>query len=168
MPTVSLKEVRNRTGFDLIPDTKIYHYDNTGYPVNVRDSQRETERRYPEHKYIRQYSIRYFLDKGFDLYPRGIAIKGIYSSPDFAILQKRKIIFVECLRAHRVYSDYTLQKRLVEEFAPIIFVVEDTAVARFQISYQRQNYKERVRRLTKYCKIYSCNHETGIIRKFNA
>lgn len=166
MARITLKEARKRSNLDLISDKDIGYYDHRGVPTNVRESQKETEKRYPAHKYLREHSIKYFLAKEHDVYPRGIAIRNIYASPDYAIFKKEKLIFVECLTAHMVRTENTVKKRKVEPYAEIIFVVEDPSIVNFVKSYHKRDYIERIRCLKNKCKVFCCNSESGIIKKF--
>ncbi len=166
MGTITLKEARRRTGLDLISDKDLPYYDPLFGSGSVRDGQRRMERRYRRHEAVRECATRFFLNKGYDVYPRGITVNGTGTCPDFAFFQRRRITFVECLTAGWVYRWNTQKKRRVEEFAPIIFVVEEPSTVEFEKSYRKRDYLNRVRRLASHCGVFWCNPKSGIVKRF--
>ena len=167
MGTITLKEARRRSGLDLISDKGLSFYDPLFGSGEVRDGQKKMERWYGRHDVIRESATKYFLERDYDVYPRGITVDGIGTCPDFAFFRKRKLTFVECLTEGWVYRWNTLKKRRVEKFAPIVFVVEDKPSDEFTKPYQKRDYFNRVRRLATKCDVFWCNMETRQIKRFD-
>lgn len=166
MGKITLKEARKRSRLDLISD-KDLPFDNPIYGFGtVRAGEKEMEKRYGRHDVVRIYAMDYFLDQGFDVYPRGVTVNGIGTCPDFAIFRRNKIIFIEILTEGWVYHWNTLKKRRVEEYAPIYFVLEDPAIIKFRKSYEKRDYINRIQRLASYCRVFLCDPSTGIVKKF--
>ena len=168
MGIITLKEARRRSGLDLISDKNLPFYNPIFGLGRVRDGQKRMERRYKRHDAVRESATSFFLSKGYDVYPKGITVNGTGTCPDFAYFRRSQIIFVECLTEGWVYRWNTVKKRRVEQFAPIIFVVEKPSTVKFQKSYGRRDYFERILRLAAECKVFWCDPKPRTIKRFHA
>jgi hypothetical protein len=166
MPTVTLKEARKRTGLDLVSDRDLPIWDELRGSGSVRNSQRDMERRYPRHREIRTNAMQYFLNEGFELYPRGITVNGTGTCPDFAIFRGKKIKFIECLTESWVNAEMIKRKSQVEPFAPIAFVIEDKPKEEFQTPKDRLDYQRRIKILSKRATFYLYNPLTKRIHRY--
>jgi len=143
MPRITLRELRSRTTHVLLSDLK--HFCRIGNElVPVRSAERRIEKRYPLHGVLRRAAIYHFGQAGWDVYPHGIGVAGASSAmADLAIARDDKVIFVECFTPWRVWYEFAQQKRRLEEFFPLWFVVERPN------GEHPGDYRARVHRLSK-------------------
>ena len=143
MPRITLRELRSRTRHVLLSDLK--HGCHVGNElVSVRAAERKTEKRFPLHGALRRAAIHHFDQAGWDVYPHGIGVAGAFSAmSDLAIARDRKVIFVECFTPWRVWFEFAQEKRRLEEFFPLWFVVERPN------GEHPGDYRARVHRLSK-------------------
>lgn len=163
---INKREAIRRTGLELISDTELYFYNRiSGNLENVRETQRNMEKKYPTHRLIRLAAINYFLSKGYDIYRYGITVFGVGTCPDFAIFKKNQIIFVECLTLAWTEGPDIRKKRRVEKYAPLIFAVDDASSAEFDSSNEKIHYSKRIRRIAEKNSVYWFNSNNGKLRK---
>lgn len=104
MRTITLQEAKKRTGFELLNDTQIHFFDyDLGRSGTVSQGQNEMARKYPLHGKMIDAGKKYFAERGYEIYPRGVTVNGVGACPDFALFKGNKIYFVECLTA--VWAD---------------------------------------------------------------
>jgi hypothetical protein len=166
MGIINLKEARRRTKLNLLPDKDLPYWDPITGPGTARNGQRKMEQRNPRHRQIREAAINYFLRRGFDVYPRGVTVNGTGTCPDSAIFRGGRIIFVECLNEHRVYQDFVNKKRRIEEYPPIMFIVERKPPEEFRLPHQRISYQKRISRVASRNTVYSYDPSTDKIKPY--
>jgi hypothetical protein len=161
----------------LRSDLSIWFYDHFGGLSCVRHAERRTERKYPTHRILRHASVKYFSGKGFHIYPNGIGPIGCRTCADLAIIpqnsnykQHATITFVECLTAHFFDRETIKEKRQLEEFGRLFFVVEYRPKSAFASTRDWQRFKDRAKRLAACNQVYwcRCNENSGRLRKVRA
>ncbi len=149
MPALTFAQLQKRTRYELLSDEQALCMDHVLGITTVRQAERSRERRYPLHRQLREAAMRYFKDNAWDVVPHGIGVWGAKKAmADFAIAKGRKIVLVECLTPSWVYYQNAKNKKRLERFFPLWFVLEDPAVS------GDINYRHRVERLARKNRVF--------------
>lgn len=168
MPIVTLREARRRTKLDLVSEKGLLCNDLIRGITDISKNQKQMEAKYPRHKEIREGAIRYFLSKGYDVYPRGITVNFSGVCPDFAIFHSNQIIFVECLTAAWTNRHTVARKKKIVKFAPLIFIIEDKPIGELEEAREKIRLKSRVKNIAKRNSVYWFNPKMNNLRRARA
>ena len=93
--------------------------------------------------------MRYFKDHAWDVVPHGIGVRGAKKAmADFVIAKGRKLVLIECLTPSWVYYENAKNKKRLERFFPLWFVLEDPAVS------GDIDYRQRAERLARKNRVF--------------
>ena len=92
--TITLRELRQRSGVHFVDGRRVrLGYDFAGRTVQKGDEDCSG----CVHKAQQQIGQKYFVDKGYRLFPHQIGVKSVMAMADFAAARFRNVILVECL-----------------------------------------------------------------------
>ena len=168
MPTIALREACRRTKLDLISEKWLFCNDPIRGITNISENQKRMEARYPRHREIRKGAIRYFLSKGYDVYPRGITVNFSGTCPDLATFRANQIVFIECLTSSWTNRYNITRKRKIEKYGPLAFIIEEKPQKEFETVREGTEYIRRVRTIAKKNSVYWFNPIKKSLRKCRA
>jgi hypothetical protein len=119
-----MSQLQRRTRHPLVSDTDAWIIHHRLGPITCREAERETESRYPTHRWLRESAEDHFLSRGWDVVPHGVGVDGTSALADLMIRKAKKIVFVECLTQNWVRFPNAQRKRQLERYFPVWFVIE--------------------------------------------
>lgn len=165
--TLTLEEARRRTKLDLLSDRQIRITDYLlGRQGTVASLQSEMSRKYPLHGEMIRFGMSYFASKGYEIYPRGIAVRDVYACPDFAFFKGDKIHFVECLTAAWTDRETLRKKTRLAKHGGLIFIVEHPECADLKNGERKQTLA-RLAMLSRLYPVYMYDAEKRTLAKFS-
>src|ERR1035438_7047741 len=111
---LTIEKLKKATGIDFVSDIVAPFYsDGTNYRNLQKDSESKT------HLEMRNHAITYFQKLGYDIYPNGIGVRGVYALADFLAYRKDRVIFVECLTDAKAKQEEIEKKQLLKQFGEV-------------------------------------------------
>lgn len=144
---IELDEARKMTDLPLVSAAETLNHQGLSYQA-LEEKAESTA-----HADARLEAQKYFISRGFVIYPQGIGIEGVYTLADFLAIRGERVIFVEVL-TDSALSEETLRRKLsLQEHAELCFIfLYGNKIAD---SSQYKKFKERVENLADvlYCRI---------------
>lgn len=116
-PVITLARARELTGLDLISARKIDSDQGQSY------HQMEEESESKSHQSAREEGIGFFCSVGYQVYPEGVGVRGIYTLADFLAVRKNRTVFVEVLSDTNVKAETLQRKAQLQQHGELCFIL---------------------------------------------
>lgn len=136
--------------------------------------EQETESK--THREMRTHAIKHFEKLGYQIYPGGIGVEGVFTLADFLAFRDGRVVFVECLTDAKATSQDIERKMQLRRSGELCFVVvggtgcywqnesriipkifqqlaEETDVLKYYYGHWENKFEKRIANLTQFPKI---------------
>jgi len=115
---LTIERLRKMTGIKLV-SSAIPSFADSGQTYASLEQQTESK----THREMRTHAIAHFERLGYQIYPDGIGVEGVFTLADFVAFRRGRIVFVECLTDAKAATHDVERKMQLSEFGEVCFVV---------------------------------------------
>lgn len=91
---------------------------------------------------MQEGTVQYFLDHGWSVYPKDVGPdREVFMMADLLIVRGRRQAFVECLTGASLSKEKVEDKRQIERYAILMFVLEDEPREAFETAAKWQAHR---------------------------
>jgi hypothetical protein len=116
-PVLSLERARALTGLDLVAAREVLSYDGQSY------HEMEEEAESKSHHAARQEGIDFFCSTGYQIFPEGVGVRGVFTFADFLAIRENRFIFVEVLSDTNIKPETLRTKSQLQKYGELCFIL---------------------------------------------
>lgn len=116
-PTITLEQARELAGLDLVSARDITADSGQSY------HQMEDESESKSHLTARDEGIGFFASIGYQIFPEGVGVRGVYTLADFLAIRGNRVVFVEVLSDTNIKADTIRRKRQLQSHGELCFIL---------------------------------------------
>jgi len=116
---ILIEEARTATGLNLVAARDVLS------PQHVSYHALEERTEGAAHRAARKDAIGFFISRGYQVFPEGVGIDGVFTLADFLAVRKeeKRIVFVEILSDAGVTTETIARKRALQAHGELCFVI---------------------------------------------
>jgi hypothetical protein len=115
---LTIEYLRKKTAIKLVSSV-IPTFTDEGQ--TYADLEQRTESK--THREMREHAITHFERLGYQIYPSGVGVEGVFTLADFLAFRNGRVVFVECLTDAKATMQDIERKMQLKQFGEVCFVV---------------------------------------------
>ena len=115
---LTIEYLRKKTGIKLV-SSAIPTFADSGQTYAALEQETESK----THREMRMHTITHFERLGYQIYPGGIGVEGVFTLADFLAFRDGRVVFVECLTDAKARTLDIERKMQLKPFGEVCFVV---------------------------------------------
>jgi hypothetical protein len=115
---LTIEYLRKKTGIKLV-SSAIPTFADASQTYAALEQETESK----THREMRAHTIAHFEHLGYQIYPKGIGVEGVFTLADFLAFRDGRMVFVECLTDAKATTQDIERKMRLKQFGEVCFVV---------------------------------------------
>jgi hypothetical protein len=159
---ITLADARARTNLELVSAKEINSEAGASYYELEEKSQSNS------HRSAREHGVAYFSAIGFDIFPEGVGVRGVYTLADFLAIRDSRTIFVEVLSDANILEETIGRKCQLQVHGEVCFIVFSGTKRSDEANLRQRKRALESRADVVYCRLDGYGGNSGIDQPFTA